>query len=276
LRLNSKTDEGKKFKGDFNILGYPTVVFVTPQGEEIDRIFGFDGDRLKYFQTIKDYAAGVNTVADLQKNYKLDTLNVEANYRLAKKYIDRWEFAQAQPYLSSIMNLDPEDQSGHREECELNIAIYEARFKDVKNPQPLIAFLKKTNNEKYLDEGYSQLFRYYKNGKDTTQYFNTLEEAISKMPINTDVMNKYAWDVFKYQMQPRYSHAIEVAEKAVQLKPNASGIWDTLAWLYVVGGDSSRAVKAIEKAIQIDPGYKERLDKIKKAIEEKRINFDEL
>ncbi len=276
MRLNVKTEDGKNFRKTFDVNGFPTVVFLTPQGKEIDRICGFDGDKVKYFGIIQDYAAGQNTLKDLLIKYNNDTLNVENNFILAKKYIDRWESSNAQKYLDNVLTLDPEDNHGFREESELHKAIFEARYKDEKNTQSLITFLKKTKNEIYLELGYSHLIQFYRNEKDTTKYFETLEEALEKMQDNTNLMNEYAWSVFKGKLKEKYKRGIELAEKAVQLKPDAGDIWDTLAWLYFVEGENDKAIVAMKKAVKLDSNYNDRLKKLTTAIEENKINTDDI
>jgi tetratricopeptide (TPR) repeat protein len=276
LHLNIKSEDVKNFRKNFKVNGFPTVVFLTSQGEEIDRICGFDGDKAKYFGIIQDYAAGQNTLKDLLTKYNKDTLNIANNFILAKKYIDRWESSKAQKYLNNVLTLDPEDNLGFREESELNKAIFEARYKDEKNAQPLILFLKETKNKNYLNLGYSHLIQFYRNEKDTTKYFETLEEALEKTPDNTNLMNEYAWAVFKCKLKEKYKSGIELAEKAVQSKPDAGDIWDTLAWLYLVEGENDKAIAAMNQAVKIDSNYNDRLRKLTTAIEKNKINTDDI
>ena len=173
-----KTDDGKNLVKHHNVNGFPTVLFLTSQGNEIDRICGFNGNKDDYLKIIQDYAAGRNTLKDLMEKYNQDTLNIMVNFRLAKKYIDRWESSKAKKYLNTVLKLDVEDNYGFREKSELQIAIYTARYSDKKDVQPLIIFLNKSQNEEFLELGYNQLRQFYKNAKDTVQYFKTLDGAL--------------------------------------------------------------------------------------------------
>ena len=64
-------------------------------------------------------------------------------------------------------------------------------------------------------------------------------------------MNEYAWSIFTYKLQDKYKYGIELAEKAVKLKPKDADIWDTLAWLYFADGNNQKAISAMKKAVKI-------------------------
>jgi tetratricopeptide (TPR) repeat protein len=84
-------------------------------------------------------------------------------------------------------------------------------------------------------------------------------------------MNAYAWSIFTSELQDKYKFGIELAEKAVQLDPEAAHIWDTLAWLYFAEGNNLEAISAMEKAVEIDSQYNERLENLKTKINKKRL-----
>jgi tetratricopeptide (TPR) repeat protein len=190
--------------------------------------------------------------------------------------MDRWESVKAQKYVNSVLTLDPQDEFGFKEESELYRAIYQARFAERKDPQLLIAFVNQTGNASFLDQGYGYLIQYYRIAADTASYFATLEAAIAKLPDNTGLLNEYAWAVFKAQLASKYKPAIAAAEKAVQLKPDAAHIWDTLSWLYLVDGAKDKAVSAMNEAVKISPRFKERLSLLETAIQEDKINIADL
>jgi tetratricopeptide (TPR) repeat protein len=225
---------------------------------------------------LQDYTAGKNTVGDLTQIYTQDSMNVEANYNLGKKYISRWENADAYKYLNNVLLLDPEDKFGFGEESRLQIAVYKARYQDEKDVQPLIAFLEESKNEDFLDQGYYHLRIYYRNKQDTLNYYESLEKALTVFKDNTRLMNEYAWAVFKNRTENKYERGIELAEKAVDLEPEGAPIWDTLAWLYYANGETDKALSAMKKALAINSEFQERLDQLKKAINDNDVNLDDI
>jgi len=104
-RINGGKDPGKEYKKKFNIRGYPTVLLLNPDGTEIDRIFGWDGKKQKYFQTLVDYTNGKNTIRDILSQLEKKPDDIDLNYRMAKKRAGRDELNLAKPYFETILNL---------------------------------------------------------------------------------------------------------------------------------------------------------------------------
>lgn len=93
-------------------------------------------------------------------------------------------------------------------------------------------------------------------------------QAITVDENSADAHNNLAW---LYATQGKeLGHAVELAERAVALDANASRL-DTLAFGYYRHGAYPEAEQAILRAITLEPdntAYKDRLDKIRKAMED--------
>lgn len=267
LRIDGTKGEGKKLRKKYKILGFPTVLFVNQKGEEIDRICGFYGDRDATFQTIQDYANGKNTLTGILSKLKQDKKNVKLNYKLAQKHVSRWEGNQAKPYFKNVLKLDPNDEKGFKTESIFNIALYDARFE--KNVKPLLKFMAQNSDEKYYEKGYYNLLGYYKKTKDQDGMVKTYESMVKKMAANAGLYNQYAWFIYEERMKNKYDWGIKLAKKAVELQPDAAHIWDTLAWLHFEKGNKKKALKAMKKAVELEPetkGFKKNLKKMKKGV----------
>jgi putative PEP-CTERM system TPR-repeat lipoprotein len=68
-------------------------------------------------------------------------------------------------------------------------------------------------------------------------------------PENIPALNNLAW---LYQ-QEKNPHALEYAEKANQLLPNNAGIMDTLGWILIEQGNTTRGLPILQKAITLAP-----------------------
>jgi tetratricopeptide (TPR) repeat protein len=267
LRIHGKKDEGPDFRKNYNIQGYPTVLFLNSEGEEIDRICGWSGDKEKYYETIVDYANGKNTVAEISGKLKNDSTNINLNYQLAMKYVARWEGELAKPYFEKILTLDPENVKGYQEEAICYLAVYEVRVS--KNPIPLHNFLKTTKNEKLIDIGYNNLIRYFSGEKDQIKLLEAFEAVVTELPRDAGYLNRYAWYIYENKLAEKYNRGIELARKAVELKPESAGIWDTLAWLLFETGKVDDAIDCMKKAIELDPNtkyYQENLEKMEQRV----------
>jgi len=341
LRVVPGKGEWATLRKDYSIRGTPTVLFLNSKGEEIDRICGFDGKKDEYFQVVKDYAKGQNTLVSLLSKHKKQGEDIDLNYSIGQKYIGRWEEDKSSPYFAKVLELDPEDSKGYKMESTYYVAL--ADLTTNKNSLPLEDFIEKTTDEEYLFmayrslafhymrqkdkdkvmttyedalkkmeknprvfyeyanaimrlkmeshygkvedlarkamaldpeqviRGYYTLIQYYDSIDKFDKFFATYEEAISKFPDNSGLMNGYAWAVYELKDKEKYERGIELARKAVEISPEAGHMWDTLGWLYHENGDLDNAIKAMKQAVTFDPGqkvYKEALEKFEKKAKE--------
>jgi len=265
LRVFTDKDEGKNIWKRYSLRGTPTVLFLNSNGDEIDRICGFEGNKDAYFQTIKDYANNKKTLPILLAQFKGDSNNVDINFKLAQKYTGRWERENAHRYYAKILKLDPNNQKGYQTESLFQVAVYNARVK--KNISTLESFMANDPVEKYFQQGYSEIVRYYKRAKNNDKLIETYEVAINKIPGNAYFMNEYARFIYQQKIKSKYNRAIELAKQAIEIKPDDARIWDTLAWLQFEQGNQDEAIMAMEKAVQLAPDnmdYKKNLEQIKK------------
>lgn len=117
----------------------------------------------------------------------------------------------------------------------------------------MLKFLNTSENEKLISLGFRHLIRFYKNEKNQKNLFDVFEMALNKFPENTGYMNDCAWYIYENKLVDKYEYGINLAEKAVKLKPEKANIWDTLAWLEYETGNIDRAIGIMKKCIEIDP-----------------------
>ncbi|MHB8054232.1 MAG: tetratricopeptide repeat protein [Candidatus Aminicenantales bacterium] len=298
LKITSELSDDKDIRKKYNVWGLPTVLFLENSGRERDRNCGYDGDKDKYFKTITDYAANENTLSRLISAYESAPLDVENNYRLALKHVNRWEYEQDSRYFENVLKLDPTDRYGYRESCLLNIAIN--AFRDKKDIGPIQSFIQTSSNPEFLsvaydyllgfleseadaaqylatcetavdripkkDVAYWRLVNYYNAKKDSVMLLKTLDRTVANLPEDAGYLNQYAWAIYEYHVKDQYPKAIQMAQKALELEPGADSIWDTLARIYYETGDKDKAIKAMKKAARLNPkkkSYQESLQKFR-------------
>jgi len=265
LKLHSDSSKFDNLYQKYNIYGLPTTIILSPEGNEIDRIIGFKGKE-KFLQTIKDYVNGINTLAAFLEQEKQNPSDIELLFKIAYKYADRQENEKALNYFSKVVEMDAKRESAFIEEASFNIALFKTKIQ--KNEEPLVAYLKNCKSAEYKEKTYNQLIRFHKRQKKPEKVLALYEEAISVFPENTSMMNGYAWYIFTQKIPEKYTRGIAVAQRAVELKPDQDGIWDTLAQLHYANGNTNKAIKAMEKAVALAPkteSYQKLLAKYKKS-----------
>lgn len=249
LRVTVTDKDYKQYREDYNVRGTPTVLFLDDQGKEIDRIVGFDGKKDEYFQTLRDYAAGKNTLPTLLAQITESPEDVDINYKMAQKYIDRYELDKAQPYFEKVLELDPEDQKGYRVEATYQIALNEARTN--KNIEPLKAFIATDPGEKYLETAYTTLAFHYQRQMENDQMVATFEKALAKMPENARLMLSFASSIFSNKIESQYEKGLALNEKAKELDPELElSTYYNMVQHYQNIKDTDKLVETFEEAIQ--------------------------
>jgi tetratricopeptide (TPR) repeat protein len=266
IELVNNERQGKELRERFHVPGNPVIILLDNSGEEIDRIIGFGNDTDAFVQTVKDYSAGRGVLAALQKQYQEDTLDVNYNYALAQKYSDRFENDKAVRYYRNVLKLDLRNENGFGEVCRYQIAVREIWHEN--DNAPLLDFLQHSSNQDLLSKGYANLIDYFSSKKDTVRLYETFEKAVAALPQNSRFMNQYAWSIYEDRIKAKYDRGIELAQKALELEPEAAHIWDTLAWLLFENGDKKGAIEAMQKAVKLEPdteGFRKNLKKMQES-----------
>jgi len=266
LKLDGDTDSGRKRRNQWLVPGYPTIIFFTFDGEEIDRIVGFNGNKDEYFQLLKDYTNGKNTLRDLLSRLKTGADNAQLNFDIAKKYNDRGDDKNALIYFEKVLALEPDHSSEMYLEAEYNIAESKAYSED--DPAYLQHYAKNCRNKYLKYSAYSSLTRFFHLKKDQAKVISTYEEALTELPHDASMMNSYAWYIFQNKVNDYYERGIAVAKKALEIEPKADSIWDTLGQLLFEAGYTDEAIEAMQKAADLAPdesSYKENLERYKAA-----------
>lgn len=112
LKLNAENDEdGRQLQQRFNITGYPALIILDADGEEIERIAGFvpaEGFRKR----VKAAVSALDSFDRIAQRARTQPDSPEDQYLLAEKYIERKKFEKAIDCLRRVINLDPKNNFG--------------------------------------------------------------------------------------------------------------------------------------------------------------------
>ena len=251
LKVDGEKGEGPEMMEKFGIRGYPTVLVLDAQGNEIDRVVGFGGDKDGFIQTVKDYAAGKNTLNLLIERAQKNPGDVELNVKIARKLQMRSDTQQALEFYKKVLAADPENQKGFTEEAEFQIAVAMLQLNN--DDRKIKAFIESEPNDQYFIEAYSRMIKFYERNENLEKALTIYQELVDKFPDNATLLNNFAWYIYDKKAEDHFDQAIAIAQKAVGLEPQADYIWDTLARLQFAKGNIDDAVESMQKAADLNP-----------------------
>ncbi|MFC1853320.1 tetratricopeptide repeat protein [candidate division CSSED10-310 bacterium] len=266
IKINAEKDKGSELRKKYSVSGFPSVVFTTSDGSEVDRIVGFLPP-LEYLKTARDYQANKNTLGDYQARLKTNPADIELNYEVGNKYAERGKFEQSRSYFKKVTDLDADNSSGKVDNAVFMSAILKFYQNDKKGAATdLNAFIIKYPDSDVLNRAYKMLANYYSSLNEPDNVVKTYRAAIKKFPEDKELHNAFAW--FLAENNLHLDEALLVAKKAVALGPQDIAILDTLAEVYYKRKEYDSAIETITTAIRIEPDddyLKKQLGKFKQA-----------
>ncbi len=171
---------------NFAISGYPTLVMVDKEGQEIDRIIGYLPTK-EFLQTVDEYSKGIGTLADLLNKSATDTSRA-LGYQIADKYKYRGKPVEAKVWFEKVLKAgSPTDSLAG----ESRMAIADMLRRDKKWDDALLAFASIEKDFKDLpyafsaDAGIWQGITLARKG-DTTAAIGAYEAFLKNHPMAED------------------------------------------------------------------------------------------
>jgi thiol-disulfide isomerase/thioredoxin len=109
VKINAEEDTILARK--FAVSGYPTIIIARPNGEEIDRIYGYLGPR-EFYNQIQLYFQGRETLEDYLARLQDEPDNPEFLQAIAEKYAGRSNSQKAIEYYNRVFQLDTNNIRG--------------------------------------------------------------------------------------------------------------------------------------------------------------------
>jgi thioredoxin-related protein len=249
IKIDAEKGEGIDIAKKYGVAAYPTIVFIRPNGEEIDRILGYV-EAEPFLKTVTDYINGVNTMSALLEQLQSKPNDGALHYALAIKYADRNNPKSASEHFKKLIEFDPANSLGHNEEAEYNVAV--AAFKESQNPGPVEAFTAKYPESEMVRSALYTLWRSYTKAKDGVNARKYFTQYIEKNPNDAGMMNNYAWGCAENGIN--LDHASEVAKTAVDLTTkdaDRASFLDTYATVEFTKGNTDKAIALEQQALDI-------------------------
>ena len=184
FKIDAEKGEGIDFAKKYKITGYPTILFLDADGNEIDRIVGYVPVK-DFKEMMTDYDKGVNTYNSLKQTLASDPNNVDANFRYGDKLMTLGE-GDAKMYFNKVVELDPENKLGKTDDAKYRLATLSDTATVIQN---LENFAKEYPTSDVLKDAMVSLAEtYYFTKSNIDGADKAYKEAMSKFP-NDDAVN---------------------------------------------------------------------------------------
>lgn len=111
VRLNAEKDPvGERLRAEFQLVGYPTIVIMDPQGSEIDRLQGYY-PAPKFKEIVETLLASPTSFGEVKKAALENPDSMTARYALGEKYVERNDYPKAAREFAYVVGHDPENRS---------------------------------------------------------------------------------------------------------------------------------------------------------------------
>jgi tetratricopeptide (TPR) repeat protein len=253
--------DGKAVFEKFGIHATPTVLFLDPDGSEVDWIVGYSPPAEKYQERIDKVLAGTDTFKSISALYAKDPNNIEAVFKLAEKYSDRYNTEKANEMYKRVVALDPDGNKGSTEYGRDKVKVSYTQYAEfniatgaisIRPPDPslLIAFVKKYHDSTIVKDAYSQLSRFYSRQGSTEEATKFFEDYTKRFPEESGAYS--GWVARILSDKEPVDQGISLAQKAIELSQGRSSItaYQALARLYLLKGEKDKAVEAADKMMK--------------------------
>ena len=129
VKINAEVDTA--LAQEYAISGYPTIVISKPDGEEIDRIWGYLPPT-DFYNQIQLYFQGKETLDDYLSRLEDEPENLDYLSMIGEKYASRSRYDEAIEYYEKVVALDPDNGEGYGAKAMASTYDTQGRAKDYK------------------------------------------------------------------------------------------------------------------------------------------------
>lgn len=127
VKINAEVDT--VLAKEFAISGFPTIVITRPDGEEIDRIWGYLPPT-DFYNQVQLYLQGKETLDDYLSRLEDEPENPDYLSMIGEKYAGRSRYDEAIEYYEKIVALDSDNEMGYGAKAMASIYDTQARAGD--------------------------------------------------------------------------------------------------------------------------------------------------
>ncbi|HMS34849.1 MAG TPA: thioredoxin fold domain-containing protein [Ignavibacteria bacterium] len=256
-KIDAEKGEGPDLAKKYGVKGFPTIVFASSDGTEIDRIYGYLPAE-QFIVKMKDYNNGVNTLGAIKKMLEADPNDPVANYLMADKMTSNGLEGDVKIYLEKTISMDPANDKGYTDDAKFMLAYVK------EDPVTIQSLINEYPNSEKVKDAYLNLAGYYTEKEDLAKTEQIYSEAFAKFGKNDfDVMQSYGGYLLGvgYQTMKNEKSTVEQRNEAIKTLEkcllyvngtvNEASAYFIMSDLYLQNKNIDKANECIDMAIKI-------------------------
>jgi len=252
-------EEGDELYEHFDVNATPTVLIITNDGSEVDRVVGF-GDPDEFQENLDDAFQGEDNYINLLTRYKKNKKDLLTAFKLARKYDRMYSEEKSKKALKIYDDILKKPKQAKaliytekRLEEEYNLYEY-ARYNQAatvmyanmrergRKPEEFIAFIDEFPDGPLAERAYSRISSYYSRTAPVEEGKAFFTDVLEKYPDEPDLLFSYV--NFCIQKAVDLDKGIEAAEKMVELTHHSVAYYNrTYGQILAKKGDAEKLHK---------------------------------
>ena len=253
LKINAETEYGMPLFNRFNGTGYPLILFLDSNGNELDRISGFLPD-YEFIIKMQNILKGKNTFTYYLDEYNKNNHSSEILFALANKYKEKNEIDKAISIYKQLLNSSNVSKSDY-DNSKYSLAILSIQKN---NTALILEYLNENPYSNNVEIAVFELINYYKSQQMNFEEIELYNKYLKKLNTSYNFLNSFAWRMSELNIDLevallKINEALELIEKNNEQFPN---LLDTKAEVLWKSGKVDEAIKCIQQAIDLKPENK--------------------
>jgi hypothetical protein len=130
IKIQTTVEAGRQFMQLYPVTGLPAVIFLKPDGTELDRVEGYFGQRNVFLDAARPLSNGIDPLERMEKRLQARPDSLPLLIGVLEKYLWRKRDTEAQKVYQRILTLDPQNGMRTAERAMGMMARYEENYKN--------------------------------------------------------------------------------------------------------------------------------------------------
>ena len=248
FKINAETKIGKNLFEKYKGTGYPLIVFIDNNNNELDRFYGYYSPD-NFISKLKNIDSGINTFPDLLAKYKLGDQSAETMFNLAIKATDRGNDSLAKILYSNVIkHKNVSLDMFHRSHLALGIQSLK------NNDLLLINYLNIYPESPLLKDAVNYLLNYYYMKGLIQQELDLYNKYIDQFKNDYLFLNQYSWRMT--ELETNLDKALDMINLSIKIfqgdAKQKAMILDTKAEILWKQNLHNDAIIIINESIELD------------------------